>query len=104
MAKLLKNPHPGEILQEEFLEPLGLSQNFLAKALGVPANRINALVRGLRGITADTDLRLSRFFGVSQGYWLHLQNTYDIMEVKRDHEPDIIAIQPYMVSENEVRC
>lgn len=104
MAELLKNPHPGEILQEEFLEPLGLSQNFLAKEIGVPANRINALVRGLRGITADTDLRLSRFFGVSQGYWLRLQNTYDIMEVKRHHEPDIIAIQPYMLPKSEARC
>ena len=104
MTDLVKNPHPGDILQEEFLAPLGLSQNFLAKAIGVPANRINALVRGLRGMTADSDLRLSRFFGLSQGYWLRLQNTYDIMEVKRDHEPDISAIQPYVMPENNARC
>lgn len=96
MADLLKNPHPGEILQEEFLMPLGLSQNFIAKKIGVPANRINALVRGLRGMTADTDLRLSRFFSLSQGYWLHLQNAYDIMEVKRDHHADIKSIKPYI--------
>lgn len=103
MAELLKNPHPGEILQKDFLEPLGISQNFLAKAIGVPANRVNAVVRGLRGITADTDLRLSRFFGVSQGYWLRLQNTYDIMEVKRDHGSEIRCIQPYMIPQNEAR-
>jgi len=83
MAQLLNNPHPGEILHEEFLEELGLSQNALAKAIDVPANRINEIIRGRRGITADTDLRLARFFGLSEGYWLRLQNAYDMMEAHR---------------------
>lgn len=95
MKKLLKNPHPGEILQKEFLKPIDFSQNKLANAIGVPANRISEIIRGLRGITADTDLRLSRFFGLSQGYWLHLQNAYDIMETQRDHQAQINAIKPY---------
>lgn len=92
----LKNPHPGEILQEEFLEPLGLSQNALAKAIGVPANRINEIIRGRRGITADTDLRLGRFLGLSEGYWLRLQNAYDMMEARRTVTADSLRkIKPY---------
>ena len=83
MTTQLKNPHPGEILQLEFLEPLGLSQNALAKAIDVPANRINEIIRGRRGITADTDVRFARYFGLSEGYWLRLQNTYDLMEARR---------------------
>lgn len=98
MTEFLKNPHPGEILQEEFMTPLNLSQNALAEAIGVPANRINHLVRGLRGVTANTDLRLSRFFGLSRGYWLRLQNAYDIMEVTRESEEEILSIQPYASS------
>lgn len=95
MTKYLNNPHPGEILQEEFLEPLGLSQNALAQAIGVPANRINEIIRGRRGITADTDLRLARFFKLSEGYWLRLQNTYDMMEARRDVGKDIGKIRPF---------
>lgn len=95
MTKFLKNPHPGEILQEEFLEPLGLSQNALAQAIGVPSNRINEVVRGRRGITADTDLRLARYFGLSEGYWLRLQNSYDMMEARRDAGKAILRIKPY---------
>lgn len=91
---LLNNPHPGEILQEEFLEPLGLSQNALAQAISVPANRINEIIRGRRGITADTDLRLARFFKLSEGYWLRLQNTYDMMEARREVGRDISQIVP----------
>ncbi|MBI1388089.1 MAG: HigA family addiction module antidote protein [bacterium] len=91
---LLKNPHPGDILLEEFLAPSGLSQNALAKAIGVPANRINAIVRGQRSITADTDLRLSRFFGLSEGYWLRLQNACDIMEAQRISGDSIRRIKP----------
>lgn len=83
MATQLNNPHPGRILQTEFLEPLGLSQNALAKAIDVPANRINEIIRGRRGITADTDVRLARYFSLSEGYWLRLQNTYDLMEAHR---------------------
>ncbi len=101
MSKLLKNPHPGEILQEEFLEPLGLSQNALAQAIGVPSNRINDLVRSRRGITADTDLRLSRYFGLSKGYWLRLQNDYDLMEAQRKQGKSIRRIEPYSVQKLE---
>lgn len=99
MTKYLKNPHPGEILQEEFLEPLNLSQNALAQAIGVPANRINEIIRGRRGITADTDLRLARFFKLSEGYWLRLQNTYDMMEARREVGKSISEIKPYKIGE-----
>lgn len=101
MAKLLKNPHPGEILQEEFLEPLSLSQNALAQAIGVPSNRINDIVRGRRGITADTDLRLARYFGLSEGYWLRLQNTYDMMEARREAGPSLTRIKPHPMQDQE---
>ena len=76
--KYLKPIHPGEILATEFLEPLGLSQNRLAKAIGVPPRRINEIVHGKRAITADTALRLSRFFGTSAKLWLGLQAEYDL--------------------------
>ena len=73
------NPlHPGEILQKEFLEPMGLSQNKLAMALHVPARRINEIVLGKRGITADTALRLARYFGMSPHFWLGLQMDYEL--------------------------
>jgi len=94
MTDLLKNPHPGEILLDEFLKPLGLSQSALAKEIGVPPNRINAIVRARRNITADTDLRLSRFLGLSEGYWLRLQNAYDIMEAQRASGESIRCIKP----------
>ena len=96
MTKYLDNPHAGIILQEEFLEPLGLSQNALAQAIGVPANRISEIIRGRRGITADTDLRLSLFLGTSEGYWLHMQNSYDMMEAKRFFGDAIKKIVPYI--------
>jgi len=95
MTKLLKNPHPGEILQEEFLEPLNMSQSALAQAIDVPSNRISEVVRGRRGITADTDLRLARYFDLSEGYWLHLQNAYDMMEARREAGKVISRIKPY---------
>jgi addiction module HigA family antidote len=95
MARELRNPHPGEILKEEFLNEIGMSQNQLAIAIGVPTNRIHDIVRGRRGITADTDLRLSRFFGLSEGYWLRLQNAYDLMEARRRTGRSIEEIKPY---------
>ena len=70
--------HPGEVLQEEFLKPMGLSQNRLALSISVPARRINEIVLGKRRITADTALRLSRYFGNSAQFWLGLQNQYDM--------------------------
>lgn len=82
MAKL-KNIHPGEILLEEFLNPMGISQNALARAIGVPPRRINEIVLGKRGITADTALRLSRAFGTSEGFWMGLQADYDLEETRK---------------------
>ena len=77
-SKKLSPVHPGEILQKEFLEPMGLSQNKLALALHVPARRINEIVLGKRGVTADTALRLSRYFGMSPQFWLGLQMDYEL--------------------------
>ncbi len=76
--KKLAPVHPGEVLQEEFLKPMGLSQNQVALAMGVPARRINEIVLGRRRITADTALRLGRYFGVSPQFWLCLQVDYDL--------------------------
>lgn len=78
----LKNVHPGEILFEEFLQPLHISQNKLAVDMQVPPRRINEIVHGLRSITADTDLRLSKALGTSEGFWLGLQADYDL-EVRK---------------------
>ena len=77
-AKKLDPIHPGEILQKEFLEPMALSQNRLALALGVPARRINEIILGKRGITADTALRLARYFKMSPQFWLGLQMDYEL--------------------------
>ena len=88
----LSNPTPGDILLEDFLKPLGLSQNALAISLGVPPRRINEIVLGKRSVTADTSLRLSRYFGLSDGYWLRLQNAYDLDEQRRKIGPALQAI------------
>jgi antitoxin HigA-1 len=90
----LKNPHPGEILKEEFLSEIGMSQNALADAIRVPRNRIHAIVAGMRDVTADTDLRLTKFFGLSEGYFLRLQNAYDTMEAKRKIAGVVAKIKP----------
>lgn len=79
----ITNPHPGVILLEEFLIPMGLSQNALARALLVPPRRINEIVLGKRAITADTDLRLARYFGLSEGFFMGLQTDYELLEQKR---------------------
>ena len=78
MENKLKPVHPGEVLLEEFLKPMGISQNHLALKIGVPARRINEIVLGKRRITADTALRLSLFFGNSARFWLGLQTDYDL--------------------------
>jgi addiction module HigA family antidote len=84
MARRKLEPvHPGEILLEEFLRPLGLSQYRLAKDVSVPARRINEIVRGSRAVSADTALRLARYFGTSERFWLNLQGRYDL-EVEKD--------------------
>ena len=91
----LRNPHPGEILKEEFLNEIVLSQNQLAHAIGVPPNRIHAIVNGTRSITADTDLRLCKFFALSEGYFLRLQNAFDTLEAKRLIMGQVGKIKPY---------
>ena len=93
-ARLLPNPHPGEILAEEFMGPLGLSQNGLERAIHVSPRRINELAQGKRSVTADTDLRLARYFGVSEGFFLGLQADYDLMERRREIGSDLAAIKP----------
>ena len=91
---LLPNPHPGEILLEEFLKPMGLSQNALARAVHVAPRRINEVVLGKRDVTADTDLRLARYFGMSEGFFLGLQMDFDLMQRRREIERDLKTIRP----------
>ena len=81
--KRLRPVHPGEVLSEDFLQPLGLTQYRLAKSLSVPPRRINEIVHGKRAVTADTALRLARFFGTSERFWLNLQTGFEL-EVERD--------------------
>ena len=87
--KVLKPIHPGEILLEDFLKPMELSQYRLAKGISVPPRRINEIVHGKRGISADTALRLGRFFGTSERFWLNLQSHYDL-ELERDRLGDTL--------------
>lgn len=93
-SRLLPNPTPGEILLEEFLKPMGLSQNELARAVHVPPRRINEIVLGKRAVTADTDLRLARYFRMSEGFFLGLQADYDLMEKRRELAADLKSIRP----------
>ncbi len=89
---------PGELLHEEFLKPMGLSQYRLAKEIGVPPQRISEIIAGHRAITADTDLRLCRFFGLSNGYWLRAQAAYDT-EVAQEKIADVLEkIKPWQSS------
>lgn len=97
MSKPKKLPPitPGEILMEEFLKPMGISQYRLAKEIGVPAQRISEIVAGKRAVTADTDLRLCRFFGLTDGWWLRAQARYD-MECARDALEGVLGkIRPW---------
>jgi addiction module HigA family antidote len=86
--------HPGEILREEFLKPMGMSVYELAKRLRVPAPRVNDIVLERRGISADTAVRLSRFFGTTEQFWLNLQGSYEISRVKAEHATEIELIEP----------
>lgn len=86
-AKKVRPVHPGEVLMEEFLKPLGVSQYRLARDINVPPRRINEIVQGKRSITADTALRLARYFGTSERFWLNLQARYDL-EVEKDNLGD----------------
>jgi len=97
MAKsaVLNPVSPGELLWEEFMSPMGLSRYRLAKEIDVPAQRIGDIVNGKRAITADTDLRLCRFFGLSDGYWLRAQAAYDIEVAQRELAPELKKIKPW---------
>lgn len=93
---------PGELLSEEFLKPLGISQYRLAKEIGVPAQRISEIVAGKRAITADTDLRLCRFFGLSNGYWLRAQAAYDTEVAQENLTEAIMRIKPWSTHKTTV--
>ena len=92
MAKL-KNVHPGEVLLEEFIVPMNLSQNAVARAISVAPRRINEIVLGKRAITADTALRLARYFGTSEQFWMGLQADYDLEEARKGLGRQIAAIE-----------
>ncbi len=94
MPRLIDPVSPGEILAEEFLAPLGMTKYRLAKSIDVPAQRIGDIVAGKRAITADTDLRLCRFFGLSDGWWLKLQASYDTEMTKRKMADELARIVP----------
>jgi antitoxin HigA-1 len=91
--KKLKNIHPGEILQEEFLMPLEISAYKLSKDIGIPQTRVSAIIKGNRRITADTALRLSKYFGNSAKFWLGLQDDFDIEEEKNEKKAELNAIK-----------
>ena len=97
--KLLPPIHPGEILLEEFLEPMGISQYRVAKDISVPPRRINEIVHGKRAITPDTALRLSRYFGLSERFWINLQTRYDL-EIAKDRLSDRLEneVQIYTIT------
>ncbi len=100
MAKAAKqieitNPHPGEILASEFLEPKGISPETLAKAIDVPVRRVKEIISGKRGIAADTDLRLARYLGVSEGFFMALQGDFDLAACRAEIAKDLQAIVPH---------
>ena len=94
--KKLKPITPGELLLEEFLKPMGISQYRLAKEIGVPPQRIGEIVAGKRAVTPDTDLRLCRFFGLSNGYWLRAQAAHDTEVAERDMASAVSKIKPWL--------
>ena len=96
--------HPGQMLLEEFLQPMGISQYRLAKEIHVPQRRISEIVHGRRAITADTDLRLCRFFGLSDGYWLRLQAHYDMVMARDRLAVDVAKIHPWNTPEVTVEA
>ena len=89
----LENIHPGEILMEEFLKPLNISAYRLSKDIGIPQTRVSAILKGRRRITADTALRLSKYFGNSAKFWLGLQDDFDLEEEFRSNEQEILKIK-----------
>ena len=100
MSAKLAPVTPGELLSEEFLKPMGISQYRLAKEIGVPAQRIGQIVLGRRAITADTDLRLCKFFGLSDGYWLRAQEAHDLEVARAKIDDQLRRIKPW----NQAAC
>ena len=95
MSDLIELTHPGVMLREDFLEPMGLTSDTLSEALGVPQKRISEILRGQRDISAETSLLLDRFFGLSDGFWLRLQTDYDLRQARRALGGRIEKVQPY---------
>jgi len=91
---LIEPIHPGEILMEDFIEGFGITQNKLAVAIGVPPRRINEIVHGKRGVTADTAIRLARYFGTSEEFWMNLQSNYELRIERRTLHDKVAAIKP----------
>ena len=94
----IPNPTPGEMLLLDFIEPMGLSQTSLANAIGEPPRRINEIVLGKRAVTADTDLRLARYFGLSDGFWMGVQADYELMERRRAIGAELKSIRPHLAA------
>ncbi len=94
----IPNPTPGEMLLLDFIKPMGLSQTGLAKAINVPPRRINEIVLGKRAVTADTDLRLARYFGLSDGFWMGVQADYELMERRRAIGTELESIRPHLAA------
>ncbi len=97
-VELIEPIHPGEILMEDFIEGFGITQNKLAVSIGVPPRRINEIVHGKRGITADTAIRLARYFGTSEEFWMNLQSNYELRMERRALQDRIAAITPLKVA------
>lgn len=95
---LIEPIHPGEILMEDFIEGFGITQNKLAVSIGVPPRRINEIVHGKRGITADTAIRLARYFGTSEEFWMNLQSNYELRIERRALQETIATISPLEVA------
>lgn len=95
---LIEPIHPGEILMEDFIEGFGITQNKLAVSIGVPPRRINEIVHGKRGITADTAIRLARYFGTSEEFWMNLQSNYELRLERRTLRGKVDAIKPLRVA------
>lgn len=91
-----KYPHPGEILKEEFLDPMGITAYRLSQAIDVPQSRIGEIIAGNRSVSADTALRLARFFGTSDVFWIHLQTDFDLSKAHDEHDEELEQIEPYV--------
>jgi addiction module HigA family antidote len=97
-VNLIEPIHPGEILMEDFIEGFGITQNKLAVSIGVPPRRINEIVHGKRGISADTAIRLARYFGTSEEFWMNLQSNYELRLERRELRDQIATITPLQIA------